>query len=299
MASSLGNLKNALIRSLQNTLNNIVANTSNLLANVAATAGYNPPQPGGYFGPNSAYSRGGMGEVLSTLSSHIVNPLFGGTGKTYYASGEVDPGSFFTPGVHAANIGGQFSGTNITPPPPTPSPGGYLGSSSAYSRGGIGSFFPVVGAANIGDTITSPSPAVSPGALSFTAPSAGRGLGLGVGTGIGLSGRAAPVGGINTPPAKTSVGGGTGAGYGAGYSSGAVGISGFPAPTAEINLPPPPTSINNTKPIGQFEAMIRALQKLNPQSGYIQTPLGGGFGPGYGMGGALRRIREYQTMYRR
>jgi hypothetical protein len=141
-------------------------------------------------------------------------------------------------------------------------------------------------------------------AQAFSTPPPGSFSSITPGTGTTLSGQTAPVAGANNPPGKTSIGGSTGIGYGggvggAGYSSGAVGISGQAAPVAGANLPPPPTSINNAKPVGQFEAMIRALQKLNPQSGYIQTPLEGGFGAGYGMGNALKRIREYQTMYNR
>jgi len=147
-------------------------------------------------------------------------------------------------------------------------------------------------ASNVIPTTAQKFSTVPPGSFSSITP----------GAGTNLSGQTAPVAGTNNPPGKTSIGGSTGIGYGggvggAGYSSGAVGISGQAAPVAGTNLPPPPTSINNTKPVGQFEAMIKALQKLNPQSGYIQTPLDTGFGPGYSMGNALKRIREYQTMY--
>jgi len=109
------------------------------------------------------------------------------------------------------------------------------------------------------------------------------------GTGMGLGGNTGNVSGGNTP----------------GYVSGGTGISGYSAPVAGAAVPPPPVSVNTpttptTASVGQFEAMVRALQKLN-QGGYIPTPLEGAtfYGPGYGMGQALKRIREYQGLYNR
>jgi hypothetical protein len=119
----------------------------------------------------------------------------------------------------------------------------------------------------------------------------------------------------STPPSKTSaqslpVGGFTSTsspignvsgGTTPGYVSGGIGISGYSAPVAGAAVPPPPVSVNTpTTPVGQFEAMVRELQKLN-QGGYIPTPLGGAtfYGPGYGMGQTLKRIREYQGLYNR
>ena len=109
------------------------------------------------------------------------------------------------------------------------------------------------------------------------------------GTGMGLGGNIGNVSGGTTP----------------GYVSGGTGISGYSAPVAGAAVPPPPVSVNTptspaTVPVGQFEAMVRELQKLN-QGGYIPTPLEGAtfYGPGYGMGQALKRIREYQGLYNR
>jgi len=138
----------------------------------------------------------------------------------------------------------------------------------------------------------------------------------------GLGGYSAPQP-VSTPPAQTLPAGGfsstrVGEGYGAtpnispnisgggapGYVSGGTGVSGYAAPVAGMAVPPPPVSINKpttppTPPIGQYEAMVRELQKLNP-GGYIQTPLEQTptYGPGYGMGRALKRLQEYQGMYR-
>jgi len=232
----------------------------------------NPSQPGGYFGPNSAYSQGGIRGLTAALvqNAPVIGSFFGGTpgGVKYTPYGTI-----------------EFGGANAMEQPETPSvsfmPNSPFRVSSSAEELGLG-----------GGT-TQRTSNLSPGSFSSTTS----------GIGTTLSGQTAPVAGANNPPGKTSIGGSTGIGYGgvggAGYSSGAIGISGQTAPVAGANLPPPPTSINNAKPVGQFEAMIKALQKLNPQSGYIQTPLEGGFGPGYGMGNALKRIREYQTMYNR
>ena len=136
---------------------------------------------------------------------------------------------------------------------------------------------------------TPPAPTLPAGGFTSTAPLGipkslgGAGMGLGPGGGIG-AGLVSNVSGGGVP----------------GYGGGGIGISGQQAPMAGTAVPPPPVSVNiPTTPVGQYEAMVRALQKLSPGS-YIQTPLEQtpAYGPGYGMGSALRRMREYQGLYK-
>jgi len=234
--------------------------------------GKTPSQSGGYFGQNSVYSKQGLGGVATAFVKNfpVISQALN-TGVKATPEGQI---------IEKNPLGDTANASEY----PSMTSTGFQYSPSVFR-------------------VTDQSTSTVPGAgVPRSMGGAGQGLGPGGGAGIGLSGQNAPMAGTNNPPGKTSIGGSTGIGYGggvggAGYSSGAVGISGQTAPVAGTNLPPPPTSINNSKPVGQFEAMIRALQKLNPQSGYVQTPLEGGFGPGYGMGNALKRIREYQTMY--
>jgi len=138
-------------------------------------------------------------------------------------------------------------------------------------------------------TSTPPAPTLPAGGFTSTAPPGiprslgGAGMGLGPGKGIG-AGLTSNVSGGGVP----------------GYGGGEIGISGQQAPVAGTAVPPPPVSVNTpTTPVGQYEAMIRALQKLSP-GGYIQTPLEQtpSYGPGYGMGSALKKLREYQGLYK-
>jgi len=240
-------------------------------------------QPGGYFGPQSAASRG-LGALLGAVISNIVNPIIGGgSGTTYYPSGQVRSGSII-PSSQAANISGQYSGTTLTPAQ-VPTAINQLISPGIQK---------IIAASLPTSALT---PTVPQAGVPKSMGGAGQGLGPGGGAGIGLAGQSAPVAGISIPPVPVAVGGSSvSSAAPSGYSSGSVGISGQVAPVAGANLPPPPTSINITKPVGQFEAMVKALQRLNPQSGYIQTPLQGGVDIGQAMGNALKRIREYQTM---
>jgi hypothetical protein len=103
--------------------------------------------------------------------------------------------------------------------------------------------------------------------------------------------------GSGSSPVGSSISSNVGGGGSPGYTSGGTGISGQSAPVGGTAVPPPPVSINT--PAGQFEAIVKALQKLSP-GGYIQTPLEGvpNYGPGYEMGRTLKRLQEYQGMYR-
>jgi len=265
MNFNLSSILSSLNRALGSLANTIGSGIKSIVAPKAlapTSAPQYPAEAGGYFGPNSAASHG-LSNLITSALANIISPQ----GPTYYQSGRVSSGNIIP--VASGQTPGQTS----------------IPSASQLSAGGGASW----------------------GGSSTSGPSTTGGLG----------GYSAPQP-VSTPPAQTLPAGGfsstrVGGGYGAspnispnisgggapGYVSGGTGISGYAAPVAGMAVPPPPVSINKptTPPIGQYEAMVRELQKLNP-GGYIQTPLEQTYGPGYGMGRALKRLQEYQGMYR-
>ena len=263
MNFNLSSILNSLNRALGSLANTIGSGIKSIVAPKAlapTSAPQYPAEAGGYFGPNSAASSG-LSNLITAALANVISPQ----GPTYYQSGKVSGGNIIP--VASGQTPGQTS----------------IPSASQLSAGGGTSW----------------------GAPSTSGPSTTGGLG----------GYSAPKP-VSTPPAQTLPAGGfssttVSGSYGAspnisgggapGYVSGGTGISGYAAPVAGMAVPPPPVSINKptTPPIGQYEAMVRELQKLNP-GGYIQTPLKQTptYGPAYGMGSALKKLQEYQGMYR-
>ena len=241
-----------------------------------AYAPSSPPNQSGTFNPpTSSTSQSSSALLANALGSigSLFNPAPLAKGAT--------PGQSSIP----SSSGLSYAGNSSTPMyagnvsvPGTFNPLSQIQKTSSTASPGVSS---LGGYSAPTPTYTPPAPTLPAGGFSSTVLKSALGGSVGGGT--------SPVG--------SSISSNVGGGGSPGYVSGGTGISGQSAPVGGTAVPPPPVSINT--PAGQFEAIVKALQKSSP-GGYIQTPLESvpAYGPGYGMGRTLKRLQEYQGMYR-